>query len=169
MWIMLLQARNFAQGKASVIAEFTAMQTALAAKITHIQHSELPVALLPVTPKQELDTSHTDPLKGKLQKTERAGELAREAEIHPLVKKEFARVHQVAPKATILQMCQLCNVQPSQLLEDKKVCLVNLFGKCNYKNCIRKHSVATVREAKNIVLLLEHTRENPEHLKEQGQ
>eukprot|EP00957_Ditylum_brightwellii_P037229 2818202-Ditylum_brightwellii.AAC.1 len=51
---------------------------------------------------------------------EQAGELAREAEIHPLIKKEFAHVHRVAQKATILQMCQLCNVQPSQLMEDKK-------------------------------------------------
>eukprot|EP00957_Ditylum_brightwellii_P173425 13204467-Ditylum_brightwellii.AAC.1 len=83
------------------------MQTALAAKITHITHLELPVALLPTTPKQELDTSHTDPHKAKLQTTEQAGELAREVEIHPLIKKEFAHVHQVAPKATILQMCQL--------------------------------------------------------------
>eukprot|EP00957_Ditylum_brightwellii_P131272 10012116-Ditylum_brightwellii.AAC.1 len=131
------------------------MQTALAAKITHITHSELPVALIAQPAKRALETRGEGQPKHKQPKVDKAQETTRETEIHPLIKKEFAHVHRVAPNAIIKQMCNLCNVQPCQLVEDNRVCLVNLFGKCMYKKCFRKHRVATDQEARNIVKTLE--------------
>eukprot|EP00957_Ditylum_brightwellii_P055697 4220121-Ditylum_brightwellii.AAC.1 len=61
--------------------------------------------------------------KPKQPKVDKAQETTREMEVHPLIKKEFAQVHHVAPNATIKQMCDLCNVQPRQLVEDNRVCL----------------------------------------------
>eukprot|EP00957_Ditylum_brightwellii_P165046 12565762-Ditylum_brightwellii.AAC.1 len=167
MWIVLLQARHFAQGKTTVLAEFTAMQTALAAKITHIMHSELPVTLIAQPAKHALETQGEGQPKHKQPRVDKAQETTRETDIHPLIKKEFAHVHHVAPNATIKQMCNLCNVQPHQLVENNWVCLLNLFEKCMKKKCFREHRVATDQEAKNIVQKLEQARKNPERLKEQ--
>eukprot|EP00957_Ditylum_brightwellii_P065558 4972639-Ditylum_brightwellii.AAC.1 len=99
------------------------MQTALAAKITHITHSELPVALTSQLAKHALETQGKGQLKPKQLKVDKAQETTREMEVHPLIKKQFAQVHRVTPNATIKQMCNLCNMKPCQLVEDKWVCL----------------------------------------------
>eukprot|EP00957_Ditylum_brightwellii_P135098 10300403-Ditylum_brightwellii.AAC.1 len=130
LWIILLQARHFAQGSSDELAEFKAMHTQLAAKNTHICHTELPKALIFVPPnppgKRKWDNED--------KREQNSGQQSMKCpatEIHPMLKRKVVDViARAALSATLTDICKLYNIKLAQLIPDSNTCASNFLGKC---------------------------------------
>lgn len=154
LWVILLQARRFAQGHMvgddACLAEFTTMMTQLHSKACRaIQHDEIPADLLPSqTPKRraaENPSSGSEADPKRLKKTE--------PKYSPDLAKALAQPLKDAGYPSLNAICQYAGTSPEQLITDNGVCCTYaILGHCRYiPNYRFKHITLSTQQSTKIL------------------
>ena len=170
LWIILLQSRTFALGEDTILAEFTAMHSNLAAKQSIIYHAEVPQALL---------QSSTTPLSGKRKTNPKENEDKPEPKKprqnlnnwHPTLKAKLATPMAKAGYPTFTTIMQYVDKDPNEIISDRSSwCTPNaFFGRCFLgEKCKRQHKMVTDTQAERIITMLDKFIQKPEDLKFKG-
>ena len=170
LWIILLQARRFAQGKMAgedaCLWEFTHLQLCIKQKTCQqITHMELPSELVAAPKKRKDNTVTPDP--DKPSKNPRVDDQERPPQ-NALLKSAFEQPLKDANYPSFNKVCEFCGITKAQLLPsaDANDCKqFILTGKCKYRNCKFQHRAATDAEAKEIITKLKRFIDNPLALK----
>ena len=160
LWIVLLQARQFAIGDMSILAEFTTMHTNLSAKMGMITHAEVPNDLYQapiIKRKEQIPYPDIKPPPPKRQRIVQSG-------WHPTLKAQLSGPMQKARNPALHAIMRYCGKSVEELYPKfgNRCTPHAVLGRCwAGDKCTRDHAMATDNEAKEILALLTKFTENP--------
>ena len=173
LWILLLQARQFALGEVNLLCEFTTMHEDLRAKRASILHSEMPSELItnsePEQPYQGRSknppTNHVidvdvSPKKAKL--------MTNKSTWNPKLRDALTAPLTTAGQPSFTKIMQFCKKDAYGIFpKGSPICAPNaFFGTCFLgEKCTKKHTLATEAQVPTILNLLAAFIKNPEKIK----
>ena len=160
LWIILLQARQFAIGEVNILVEFTTMHTSLSAKMGAIIHAEVPTELYEEKPKPPKRVM-TDKPDTDIKKRQRQ---ANPNNWHPKLRANISKALTTAKNPTFQAVMKYCGKSAEELYPKfGKRCTPNAFmGHCWMGDkCTREHALATDGEVEEILTLLKPFLDNP--------
>ena len=173
LWILLLQCREFSQGRLEVLSEFEELLRSLQRKNLSIKHDECPLERLipPAGPKRPLDTSGggSPPIpesNTKKQKVSAPWHPELKAALEgPLKKHTNSDTNETPPLSKLLKY-STGSAFMQGLRPGMNTCLTYLvLNKCKFgDSCRRQHLTATDAQAKVIKNALKKFIENPNDL-----
>jgi hypothetical protein len=170
LWIILLQSRTFALGEDTILAEFTAMHSNLAAKQSNIYHAEVPQALLH-SPEVPSSNKRKAGPKDNEEKPEPKKPRNNPNNWHPTLKAKLAGPMAKAGYPSFTTIMQYVEKEPNEVISDRSSwCTPNaFFGRCFLgEKCKRQHKMVTDIQAEKIIKMLDKFITNPEDLKIKG-
>ena len=182
LWIILLQARRFSQGKMkgqnACLGEFTNMVNLIKAKNCEtITHVEVPTELLAPTAHKRTTMDTTNKGNGTEGGGDETGGKKKKTRLnHPYsteLAEFFKKPLMEAGEPYLNAICSYCGVTQEQLLPNlaKTDCRQYLItGKCMYsKNCKFHHRTAKKDEIESIMSKLKRFKEDPLGMKKGGE
>ena len=162
LWIVLLQARQFAMGEVNVLFEFTKMHEDLRAKKSCFHHSEMPKDLLVETP---------SPVPGgeegpSLSKRPR---LVNASNWHPKLRAAIAPAMRRAKHPSFSQILRFLGTDAYHIYpKGAPECPANgILGECGYGDrCRKQHRIANDKQVAQILEFMQPFVKNPDKLKE---
>jgi hypothetical protein len=160
LWIILLQARQFAIGEMNILVEFTTMHTNLSAKMGAITHAEVPTELYEKKqkpPKRDSPDKPDNDIKKKPRQ-------ANPNNWHPKLKANISKAMATAKNPSFQSIMKFCGKNADELYPKYgKRCTPNsVLGHCYMGDkCTRQHVIATDGEAEEILTLLKPFLDNP--------
>lgn len=176
LWIILLQARRFAQGKMigndACLGEFTALVHAIQAKnCENISHVEVPTDLLEPSRKRKAqanDTKEGDVSGGKEEEKPNSKKNNVSRVVHPYstdLAEFFEQPLKDAGNPGLSRICEYCGISRKALLPDltSRDCEQFLvMGKCMFgNNCKYDHRTANKKQIANVKEKLKRFKDNP--------
>ena len=175
LWIILLQARRFANGKMigneSCLGEFTEMVRAINAKnCENISHVEVPTDLLEPSRKRKVDVLDTRGGGHTMEKDENTGKKRNNGDriVHPYstdLEEFFKQPLKDAGNPGLSKICDYCGITRQQLLPEltSKDCQQYLvMGHCMFgKTCKFDHRTATKKQIFEIKDKLKRFKDDP--------
>ena len=144
LWITLLQARHFASGNQSKLAEFKNMMDKIMVKESSITHAEVPAAFITITPAKRKvgEITHmpniTTPPRHPLNFTPVTPSLDRPTRVHPILREKIVNnVLCKNPSLSLTKIAKFCNTTLNNLSKDTSKCVLGFLGTCNSRFCRR--------------------------------
>ena len=162
LWIILLQARQFALGEVNILFEFTKMHEDLRAKKSVFHHSEMPRELLGSMPPSPTPLRNPD-------ESAKRPRLANPSSWHPQLKDLLLPAVRVARNPTFTQLLGFLKRDAYHIFpRGSDVCVPNsILGTCQQGDkCKRKHRLPNDEQVKNIMEFVQPFVKHPEGLRE---